>query len=161
MTHTNRAVVLAGAVFLCTSSLVSPVHAEWQCPYFNGAYYPSVVSCPNWQWDSNGPQARAQAAQAEAAAARAEAAAAAQAREQARAEARAEQNAIRAAKAAADEQAMAENSPNNLCRDPVVARQLITDFNNLATWHQPLLISNISPRMSVGLPNAAATEFLC
>jgi hypothetical protein len=137
MTQNTRAVLLAGAAFLCTSSLVSPAHAEWQCPYFNWAYYPSVVSCPNWRWDPNGPQARVQAAQEEAAATRAKAAAAAQAREQARAEqdairerARAEQDAIRAAKAAADRQ----NSPNNLCRDPDVARQLITDFNSLATW---------------------------
>jgi hypothetical protein len=141
MTQNTRAVLLASAAFLFTSSLVSPVHAEWQCPYLNWAYYPSVVSCPNWRWDPNGPQARAQAAQEEAAATRAQAAAAAQAREQARAEqdaiserARAEQVAIRAAKAAADRQTMAENSPNNLCRDRDVARQLIADFNSLATW---------------------------
>ena len=111
----------------------SAAHAEWQCPYFNFAYYPTVTSCPNWQWDAKGPQAQAQA----------KAAAAVQAREQARAE-RAEQEKARAVQAAANQQAMAENSPNNLCRDPAVARQLITDFNRLTTWQQAVDIEHLT-----------------
>ncbi len=149
MLKTTKTAVSAIALLAATAAI--PAHAEWQCPYFNGAYYPSVTSCPNWQWDPTGPQAQAQAAQEVAAARRAEAAAAAQARAQARAEqdairqqVRAEQEAIRAAKDAADRQAMAENSPNNHCRDPEVARQLIVDFNSLSTRLQAVDIEHLT-----------------
>lgn len=111
----------------------SAAHAEWACPFANFAYYPTVTVCPNWQWDANGPQAQAKA----------RADAAAQAREQARAE-RAEREQARAAQAAADRQAAAENSPNNLCREPAVAHKLIDDFNSLTTWQQAVDIEHLT-----------------
>lgn len=127
------------AVALLAAAASLPAHAEWQCPYYNGAYYPTVTGCPNWQWDANGPQARAQAAQEAAAAKRAAAAAARQAREgeaaaaaQARAQAQAEQAQAQAVQDGVRRQQMAETSPNNSCKDPDVARQLLKDFNSLS-----------------------------
>jgi hypothetical protein len=96
------------AVALLTAAAAMPAQADWRCPYFNGAYAPTVTACPNWEWDPNGPRSLAKAAEQEAAAKEAAAAAA----KQARAEAKAQQAFIaeqaRADHAAAVEQARQE-----------------------------------------------------
>jgi hypothetical protein len=102
----NKSTLAAvSAVALLTAAAAMPAQADWRCPYFNGAYAPTVTSCPNWEWDPNGPRSLAKAAQQEAAAKEAAAAAA----KQARAEAKAQQAFIaeqaRADHAAAVEQA--------------------------------------------------------
>jgi hypothetical protein len=110
------------------------VDASWRCPSsYYGAYYPSVIRCWDWQWDANRPDEQAAAAEAQRAAAqRAEAQRAAaeaqRATELARIEAEREATKARMIAAA---RVAAENSPDNMCHDPKIARIMMEAFNHL------------------------------
>jgi hypothetical protein len=109
--------------------LTAPVQASWYCPAY-GTYYPNVSICPNWIPDPYGPQER----QADQAAAMARRAAVERTAARLAAEAARQQAATDAAKVRA--QVSAENSPNNLCRDPETAGMLMNEFNGM-DWSEP------------------------
>jgi hypothetical protein len=117
------------------TALSAEANASWRCPAFSNAYYPQVLSCPNWQFDPNGPVEQQKAiydAQRRIAVQKEEAR---RAEEEARraaelAKIEADREAVRARTIAAARIA-AENSPDNQCREPNFARKLIDAFNDL------------------------------
>jgi hypothetical protein len=124
----KSAIGLALAAF----ALASPAEASWRCPSMYGAYYPAVSRCLDWQWDQYGPAEQAAAAEAQQAASqRAEAQRAAaevqRATEQARLEVQREAEKARTIAAA---RTVAENSSDNICRNPKIAGILMEVFNN-------------------------------
>jgi hypothetical protein len=135
MKKTSTVTFAAAAALLSTSIAAD---ASWRCPSLYGAYYPSVIRCYDWQFDPNGPAEQAAAdAQRQAIATRLEqerqAAQAQHAAELARLDAQREIIKTRQLEVA---QEKAENSPDNLCRDPKIAGQLMSEFNHM-DWSQP------------------------
>jgi hypothetical protein len=97
------------------------------------SYYPMVTQCWNWQWDPNGLAEQAAAAEAQRAAvqrAREEETAeqAQRAAELARLEVQREAARVQATAAA---KIAAEESPDNICREPKVAGRVLDDFNSM------------------------------
>ena len=120
---------------LAAVALSAPAEASWKCPNMFGtySYYPAVTQCWNWQWDPNGPSEQAAAAEAQRAAvqrAREEEAAAQAQRAAELARLEVQREAARAQAIAATKIA-AEESPDNICREPKVAGRVLDDFNSM------------------------------
>jgi hypothetical protein len=127
---------------LAAIALSTSADASWKCPNMYGTYfyYPTVTQCWNWQWDPNGPAEQAAAAEAQRAAAETQRAAAQRARdEQAAAEAQSAADLARLevqreaarARAIAATRVAAENSPDNVCREPKTAGMVLDAFNSM------------------------------
>jgi hypothetical protein len=126
-TFLRSTAALAFAAGLSTANTV-PALASWYCPYWS-SYYPNVPTCPFWRWDPNGPAEqeaahRAQVAAIEAAHREEERKQA----EQAKREAEQARHEAEQARREAEVRVVAENSPDNVCRHPELARILIEHY---------------------------------
>src|SRR6516165_10639212 len=103
---------------LAAIALSTSADASWKCPNMYGTYfyYPTVTQCWNWQWDPNGPAEQAAAAEAQSAA------------DLARLEVQRE---AARARAIAATRVAAENSPDNVCREPKTAGMVLDAFNSM------------------------------
>lgn len=134
---------------LAAVALSAPADASWKCPNVYGtySYYPMVTQCWTWQWDPNGPTEHAAADEAQRAAvqrAREEevAAQAQRAAELARLEVKRE--AVRA-HAIAVTKIAAEESPDNICREPKIAGRVLDFFNSIdwPDWRRAIDIEHL------------------